>query len=66
MPGSVISVVGTGFAADERVEVRFDGDIEEVGRADGSGDFQHQAGDSWSDAGVGATNKVMVEVREPG
>ena len=62
VPGSVISVRGSGFASDERVEVRFDGDIEEVGRADGSGDI-HVRLEIPSDAGVGATNEVMVEVR---
>ena len=62
VPGSVISVNGSGFAADERVEVRFAGDIEEVGRADGSGDVSIRL-EIPSDAGVGATNEVMVEVR---
>ena len=62
VPGSVISVIGTGFAADSRVEVRFDGDIEEVGRANGSGDVSIRL-EIPSDAGVGATNEVMVEVR---
>ena len=62
VPGSVISVMGTGFAADSRVEVRFAGDIEEVGRADGSGDVKVRL-EIPSDAGVGATNEVMVEVR---
>ena len=62
VPGSVISVNGSGFAADSRVEVRFAGDIEEVGRADGSGDVSIRL-EIPSDAGVGATNEVMVEVR---
>ena len=62
VPGSVISVRGTGFAADGRVEVKFDGDIEEVGRADGSGDV-HIRLEIPSDAGVGTTNEVEVEVR---
>ena len=64
VPGSVISVTGSGFAADGRVEVRFAGDIEEVGRADGSGDI-HVRLEIPSDAGVGATNEVKVDVRNP-
>ena len=62
VPGSVISVNGSGFAADGRVEVRFDGDVEEVGQADGSGDF-HIRLEIPSDAGVGSPNEVKVEVR---
>jgi hypothetical protein len=62
VPGSVISVRGSGLAADGRVEVRFDGDVEEVGRADGSGNV-HVRLEIPSDAGVGATNEVEVEVR---
>ncbi len=62
VPGSVISVRGSGFAADGRVEVRFDGDVEEVGRADGSGDL-HIRLEIPSGAGVDATNEVMVDVR---
>ena len=64
VPGSVISVRGTGFASDERVEVRFDGDIEAVGLADGSGDF-HIRLEIPSGAGVGATNPIKVDVRNP-
>lgn len=64
VPGSVISVNGSGFAADGRVEVKFDGDIEEVGRADGSGDV-HIRLEIPSGAGVGATNPVVVAVRDP-
>jgi len=64
VPGSVISVTGSGFAADGRVEVKFAGDIEEVGRADGSGDV-HIRLEIPSDAGVGTTNEVMVAVRDP-
>ena len=64
VPGSVISVTGSGFAADGRVEVRFAGDIEEVGRADGSGDI-HIRLEIPSDAGVGATNEVKVDTRNP-
>ena len=64
VPGSVISVRGSGFAADGRVEVRFAGDIEEVGRADGSGDV-HVRLTIPSDAGVGATNEVKVDTRNP-
>ena len=62
VPGSVISVIGSGFAADGRVEVKFAGEIEEVGRADGSGDI-HIRLEIPSGAGVGATNEVVVEVR---
>ena len=64
VPGSVISVTGSGFAADGRVEVKFAGDIEEVGRADGSGDV-HIRLEIPSDAGVGTTNEVVVAVRDP-
>ena len=64
VPGSVISVTGSGFAADGRVEVQFAGDIEEVGRANGSGDI-HIRLEIPSDAGVGATNEVKVDVRNP-
>ena len=69
VPGSVISVNGSGFAADERVEVRFGPPggphkVEEVGKADGSGDI-HIRLDIPSGAGVDATNEVMVEVRDP-
>ena len=64
VPGSIISVTGSGFAADGRVEVRFAGDIEEVGVADGSGDI-HIRLEIPSDAGVGETNEVMVAVRDP-
>ena len=62
VPGSVISVTGSGFAANERVEVSFRGAIEEVGRADGNGDVSVRL-DIPSDAGVGSTNEVMVKVR---
>jgi len=62
VPGSVISVNGSGFASSGRVEVRYKDAIEEVGRADSSGDF-HIRLEIPSDAGVGKTNTVKVEVR---
>ena len=62
VPGSVISVRGSGFASSGRVEVKYDGAIEEVGRADSSGEF-HIRLEIPSDAGVGTTNEVRVEVR---
>ena len=62
VPGSVISVTGEGFAANERVEVSYDGAIEEIGRADGNGDVSVRL-DIPSDAGVGATNEVMLKTR---
>ncbi len=62
VPGSVISVTGSGFAANERVEVSFRGAIEEIGRADGNGNVSVRL-DIPSDAGVGSTNEVMVKVR---
>ena len=63
VPGSVISVNGTGFASSGRVEVRYKDAIEEVGRADSSGSF-HIRLEIPSDAGVGAPgNEVKVEVR---
>ena len=61
-PGTVISVEGTGFASGERIEVLYDGEIEEVGRADSSGEFTIRM-DVPSDAGIGTTNDVKVEVR---
>ena len=62
VPGSVISVNGSGFASSGRVEVRYKDAIEEVGRADSSGDF-HIRLEIPSDAGVGKKNEVKVEVR---
>lgn len=62
VPGSVISVTGTNFAANERVEVSFAGAIEEIGRADGNGNVSVRL-DIPSGAGVGSTNEVMVKVR---
>ena len=62
VPGSVISVTGSNFAANERVEVSFAGAIEEIGRADGNGSVSVRL-DIPSGAGVGSTNPVMVKVR---
>ena len=62
VPGSVITVTGSGFAANERVEVSFKNAIEEIGRADGSGDVSVRL-DIPSDAGVGSTNEVMLKTR---
>lgn len=61
-PGTVISVEGSGFASGKRIEVLYDGAIEEVGRADSSGGFTIRM-DVPSDAGIGTTNDVKVEVR---
>ena len=61
-PGSVISVEGAGFASGERIEVLYDGAIEEVGRADSGGEFTIRMVVP-SDAGIGTTNKVKVQVR---
>ena len=63
LPGSTISVTGTGFASTERVEVKYRGDIEEVGRADSDGNFSIMLTVP-SDAGIGATNPVVVSVRD--
>ncbi|MYE40448.1 MAG: hypothetical protein F4X27_09520 [Chloroflexi bacterium] len=62
VPGSIISVNGTGFASEGRVEVRYKGAIEEVGKADSSGSF-HIRLEIPSDAGVDKSNPVKVEVR---
>ena len=63
VPGSIISVNGSGFASNGRLEVRYKGEIEEVGLADSSGSF-HIRLEIPSDAGVGAPgNEVKVEVR---
>ena len=61
-PGTVISVEGAGFASGERIEVLYDGAIEEVGRADSGGEFTIRMVVP-SDAGIGTTNKVKVQVR---
>ena len=62
VPGSIISVTGKGFASGGRVEVRYKDAIEEVGKADSSGNV-HIRLEIPSDAGVGKTNEVKVEVR---
>ena len=59
VPGSVISVTGSGFDSSGRVEVEYKGKVEEVGRADGGGDF-HIRLTIPSNAGVGASNDVKV------
>ena len=59
VPGSVITVTGSGFDSSGRVEVEYKGKVEEVGRADGGGDF-HIRLTIPSTAGVGATNDVKV------
>ncbi len=63
LPGSVVSVRGTGFAASARVEVMYGEGIEEVDRTDGDGNV-HVRLTVPSNAGVGKTNTVKVEVRE--
>ncbi len=60
--GSTIRVTGTGFAAGERVEVLYDEEIEDVGKASSNGDVDIDLVVP-SDAGIGATNKVKVQVR---
>ena len=60
--GSTISVTGTGFASNGRVEVEYNDDIEEVGLADSDGNFSITLTVP-SDAGIGAPNKVEVKVR---
>ena len=62
VPGSTITVTGSAFAANERVEVSFAGAIEEVGRADGNGDVSVRLTIP-STAGVGSSNEVMVKTR---
>ncbi len=65
--GSIIGVTGSGFASDERIEVFYEGSIEAVGKADGSGDFnvRFEVPDKVnSDTdNIGRTNKVEVKVR---
>ncbi len=62
VPGSVVSVTGSGFNSGGRVEIMYEGAVEEVGRADSSGEF-HIRLTIPSDAGVGETNTVKVESR---
>ena len=62
VPGSVISVTGSGFNASGRFEVLYDGKVETVGQADGSGNFSVRLTVP-SSAGVGATNPVKVQSR---
>ena len=62
VPGSFITVSGSGFAAEERVEVSFADELEQVGQADGSGEFSIRLRIP-SGAGVGHTNEVAVAVR---
>ena len=61
-PGTTVTVSGSGFASGERLEIFYDGGFEEVGRADSNGDFSTRL-EIPSDAGIGATNKVKVWVR---
>ena len=67
VPGSVISVSGSGFAAGERVEVLYGPDadslrFESTGVADGNGGVSLRL-EIPGGAGVGATNMVKVQVR---
>ena len=61
-PGTIISVQGSGFASGKRVEILYAGGVEEVGRADSSGNFTIRM-EVPSDAGIGTTNKVKAQVR---
>lgn len=60
--GTFITITGSGFGSNERVEVFYRGEIEEVGRADASGDI-HIRLEVPSDAGIGQPNTVEVKVR---
>ena len=62
LPGSTITVTGTGFASEGRVEVLYDGEIEEVGRADSSGNVRVRM-DVPADVDPGETKKVRIQVR---
>lgn len=62
LPGTIVSVSGSGFASGERLEVLYDGVFEETGRADTNGNFSLRL-QIPSDAGIGTTNKVKVQVR---
>ena len=67
VPGSVISVSGSGFAAGERVEVLYGPNadslrFESTGVADGNGGVSLRL-EIPGGAGVGATNMVKVQVR---
>ncbi len=67
VPGSIITVTGSGFASDGRVEVKFGKpdttlQVEETGVADSSGAISIRL-EIPSGAGVDATNTVMVQSR---
>ena len=62
LPGTIVSVSGSGFGSGERLEVLYDGVFEETGRADTNGNFSLRL-QIPSDAGIGTTNKVKVQVR---
>ena len=62
VPGSVISVTGTGFASNQRVEASYKGGIEAIGSADSEGNVSLRLPIP-SGAGVGATNEVKVKTR---
>ena len=59
---STITVSGRGFASTERVEVLYNGVIEEIGRTNSTGEFSLTLTVP-STAGVGETNLVEVTVR---
>ena len=60
--GSTITVSGTGFASEERVEVLYDGAIEEVGKTDSSGNVSVRLTIP-SDTEIDSTNNVEIRVR---
>ncbi len=62
VPGSVISVTGSGFDSGGRVEVKYAGNVEEVGKADSGGEF-HIRLTVPSNAGIGQPNDVEVQSR---
>ena len=62
VPGSVISVIGTGFDSGGRVEVKYGTGVEEVGKADSGGEF-HIRLTVPSGAGIGQPNDVVVQSR---
>ena len=62
VPGSVISVIGSGFPSRAWVQVRYDGNIRIVEQADSSGAFSIRLTVP-ANAGVGDDNPVVVEAQ---
>lgn len=65
VPGSVISVNGSGFDSSGRFEVMYAGKVEAVGQADSGGQFSIRLTVP-SNAGIGQPNDVVVQSRTDG